>query len=147
MNLIEQINLLFDDFQSEMCRAWDGYNSYWRPNWKNEVETELNLIREHSPILLPEDYCEIFRHFGGGGIDDTRPNKVIPTMTFWTCLDIPMIMKMAGIAVGRHYHLKAVAPQLLGQLDADLMGGFRCDLISLKRLIAVVAHPAPQFAP
>ena len=53
MNLIEQINLLFDDFQSEMCRAWDGYNSYWRPNWKNEVETELNL--EAVPI------AEVFR--------------------------------------------------------------------------------------
>ena len=88
MNLIEQINLLFDGFQNEMCRAWDGYHSYWRPNWKNEVETELNLIREHSPILLPEDYCEIFRHFGGGGIDDTRPNNAIPTMTFWTWADI-----------------------------------------------------------
>ena len=88
MNLIEQINLLFDGFQNEMCRAWDGYHSYWRPNWKNEVETELNLIREHSPILLPEDYCQIFRHFGGGGIDDTRPNKAIPTMTFWTWDDI-----------------------------------------------------------
>ncbi len=58
-----------------------------------------------------------------------------------------MIMIMAGITVGRHHHLKSVAPQLLGQLDANLMGGFRRHLVRLKGLIAVVAHPAPQLAP
>jgi hypothetical protein len=40
------------------------------------------------PVSLPEDYCELFRRFGGGGIDDTRPNRVIPTMTFWTWSDM-----------------------------------------------------------
>jgi len=88
MNLVEQIVLLFDGFQDEACRAWDGYNPYWRPNWKDEVETELNLIKEHSPISLPEDYCEIFRKFGGGGIADKRPNWVMPEMTFWIWNDI-----------------------------------------------------------
>ena len=74
MSLIEQINLLFDNFQDPACRAWDGYNPYWRPNWKEKVEDELDLIREHSPVPLPEDYCELFRRFGGGGIEDQRPN-------------------------------------------------------------------------
>ena len=88
MGLLEQINQLFDGFQDEPCRAWDGYNPYWRPNWKDEVETELNLIKEHSPVPLPEDYCEIFHHFGGGGIEDRRSNSVMPTMTFWIWNDI-----------------------------------------------------------
>lgn len=65
MNLIEQINLLFDGFQDEACDAWDGYDPDCRPNWKDEVETELGLIKENSPISLPEDYSEIFRRFGG----------------------------------------------------------------------------------
>ena len=88
MNLTEQVHLLFDGFQDELCRPWDGYNACWRPNWKDEAEAELNLIREHSPVSLPEDYCELFRRFGGGGIDDTRPNRVILTMTFWTWSDM-----------------------------------------------------------
>ena len=88
MNLIEQINLLFDGFQNEACDAWDGCESYCRPNWKDEVETELGLIKENSPISLPEDYSEIFRRFGGGGIEDKRPNSVMPTMTFWAWDDI-----------------------------------------------------------
>ena len=84
MNLIEQINVLFDNFQEETCSAWDGSHSYWRPNWKNEVGKEWNLIQENSPVPLPEDYREIFFHFGGGGIEDRRPDKVMPDMTFWT---------------------------------------------------------------
>lgn len=88
MNLTEQINQLFDNFQDPVCRAWDGYNPNWRPNWREKVEDELNLIREHSPVPLPEDYCEIFRRFGGGGIEDRRPNCVMPTMTFWAWDDI-----------------------------------------------------------
>lgn len=88
MNLIEQINVLFDNFQEEACSAWDGYSPHWRPNWKNEVETEWNLIQENSPVPLPEDYREIFFHFGGGGIEDRRPNKVMPAMTFWAWEDI-----------------------------------------------------------
>lgn len=83
MDLLEKIALLFANFEDEACRAWDGYNPDWRPNWKDEVEGELDLIKENSPILLPKDYEEIFRRFGGGGIEDRRPNKVIPTMTFW----------------------------------------------------------------
>ena len=88
INLIEQINQLFDNFQDPACRAWDGYNLYLRPNWREGVEDELHLIREHSPIPLPEDYCEIFRRFGGGGIEDRRSNYAIPTMTFWKWDDI-----------------------------------------------------------
>ena len=52
------------------------------------MEDKLNLIREHSPVPLPEDYREIFRRFGGGGIEDQRPNYIIPTMTFWKWDDI-----------------------------------------------------------
>lgn len=83
MNLMDQVQQLFDGFQDEACQAWDGSNTFWRPNWKDEVETELSLIRENSPVLLPEDYCELFRRFGGGGIEDKRPDYVMPTMTFW----------------------------------------------------------------
>ena len=88
MNLTEQINQIFDNFQDPACRAWDGYNPDLRPNWREKVEDELNLIREHSPVPLPEDYCEIFRRFGGGGIEDRRPNHVMPTMTFWAWDDM-----------------------------------------------------------
>ena len=70
MNLTEQINLIFGGFQDKAYRAWDGYNHDWRPNWKDEVETELTLIREHSPIPLPEDYCEIFRNYYQYGSDE-----------------------------------------------------------------------------
>ena len=52
------------------------------------MEDKLNLIREHSPVPLPEDYREIFRRFGGGGIEDRRPNYAIPSMTFWKWDDI-----------------------------------------------------------
>ena len=58
-----------------------------------------------------------------------------------------MIMIMAGVTVGSHHHFKAVAPQLLRQLDADLMGDLRCDLIGLEGLIAVEADAAPHFVP
>ena len=88
MNLIEQINLLFDNFQDEACYSTSGYDPDWRPNWWDEVETELKLILEHSPIPLPDDYCEIFRRFGGGCIEDHRPNRVMPDMTFWIWDDI-----------------------------------------------------------
>lgn len=96
MGLIEQIYQLFDGFQDEACQAWDGYSPDCHPDWKNEVETELNLIKEHSPGPLPEDYCEIFRHFGGGGIKDSRPNSVMPTMTFWTWDEIKEYDAMEG---------------------------------------------------
>lgn len=86
MGLIEQINQLFDGFQDEACEAWDGEEE--NPDWKSEMEAELNLIKEHSPVPLPDDYCEIFRRFGGGGIEDKRPNRVMPTMTFWVWSDI-----------------------------------------------------------
>lgn len=88
MSLLEKIHSVFDDFQDEACRMWDGYNPHWRPNWQDEVDKEWHLICENSPIPLPEDYGEIFRHFGGGGIEDRRTNMVIPTMTFWTWADI-----------------------------------------------------------
>ncbi len=56
------------------------------PNWKEHIEGELSLISEHSPIPLPDDYGEIFRAFGEGGIEYERENDVIPTMTFWTMI-------------------------------------------------------------
>ena len=77
------------------------------------MEDKLNLIREHSPVPLPEDYREIFRRFGGGGrlrnappldaglpapLGDRgseppqglpgRTNYAIPSMTFWKWDDI-----------------------------------------------------------
>ena len=88
MNLTEQINQIFDNFQDPECEAWDGYDPDWRPNWREKMEDELNLIQKHSPVPLPEDYCEIFRRFGGGGIEDRRSNRVMPTMTFWVWDDI-----------------------------------------------------------
>ena len=88
MDLIKHIYLLFDNFSDKNCRMWNGYNPDWRANWNNEIENELNLIRVNSPIPLPEDYCEIFRAFGGGGIEDKRSNWVMPTMTFWAWADI-----------------------------------------------------------
>ena len=54
-----------------------------------------------------------------------------------------MIMVMAGVTVGSYHHFKAVTPQLLRQLDANLMGNLRCDLIGLEGLIAVEADTAP----
>ena len=58
-----------------------------------------------------------------------------------------MVMVMPRVAVGGYQHLETVAPQFLRQPDADLMGGFRCDLICPERLIAVIAHPAICFPP
>ena len=88
MNLIKQIFCVFDNFSDKNCHAWNGYNPDWRPNWNDEIENELNLIKEHSPIPLPKDYCEIFQAFGGGGIEDNRSNYAIPTMTFWEWAEI-----------------------------------------------------------
>lgn len=88
MNLIKQIYASFDNFDNEMCRGYNGYNPVWRPNWNEEIEAELNLIKQHSPISIPDDYCEVFRVFGGGGIDDRRSNQVMPTITFWKWDDI-----------------------------------------------------------
>ena len=50
-------------------------------------------------------------------------------------IDDKMGVIMAGITVSSHYHFKTVAPKLLGQLYADLMGNLRCDFIGLKGLI------------
>lgn len=63
MDLIKQILSLFDNFSDKNCRAWNGYNPDWRPHWNDKIENELNLIKEHSPIPLPKDYCEIFQQF------------------------------------------------------------------------------------
>ena len=88
MDLIKQIYILFDNFSDENCRMWNGYNPDWRPNWNEEIEDELKRIQEHSPIPLPDDYCEIFRAFGGGGIEDKRPNWAIPDISFWAWAEI-----------------------------------------------------------
>lgn len=89
MNLIKQIYLLYDNFSDENCWAIYGCDQPdLESDWKDKIENELNLIQEHSPISLPEDYCEIFRTFGGGAIEDERDDYVIPTMTFWTWADI-----------------------------------------------------------
>ncbi len=88
MNLIKRIYENYNQFQDPQCHAYNGYHPDYHPNWENEVERQLQLIRENSPIPLPEDYCELFRAFGGGGIEDKRPNWVIPTMTFWKWEDM-----------------------------------------------------------
>ena len=48
------------------------------------------------------------------------------------------------IHMGRHQHLISFAPQLLGQLNADTVRLFRCDLALPKRLIAVISD-CPVF--
>ena len=72
MNLIEQINLLFDGFQNEMCRAWDGYNPYWRPNWKNEVETELNLELIHKLAMNRNQFAP-----DNNGAGELKESKIV----------------------------------------------------------------------
>ena len=48
------------------------------------------------------------------------------------------------IHMGRHQHLISFAPQLLGQLNANAVRLFRCDLALPKRLIAVISD-CPVF--
>lgn len=88
MSLVEQIYKLFNEFKDDGCRGFHGHNTQSSSSWSDYVEKELELIRSHSPIELPDDYCEIFRIFGGGAIEDERENYIIPTMTFWTWEDI-----------------------------------------------------------
>ena len=63
MNIVEKIYNLFNNFQDEGCRAFNGYDPELCSSWNDYVEGELDLIRKHSPIQLPEDYCDIFRAF------------------------------------------------------------------------------------
>lgn len=88
MNFIENVYSLFDGFQDKKCNVWNGCQSDWNPNWNQEIEDQWRLIVENSPISLPDDYRTLFYVFGGGGIEDKRPNWVIPTMTFWKWEDI-----------------------------------------------------------
>lgn len=88
MEFIDQVYEVYEQFQDDRCHASNGYHDYYHPDWEHEVEEQLDLIRENSPVVLPEDYCELFRAFGGGGIEDKRPDNLIPTMTFWTWDDI-----------------------------------------------------------
>lgn len=88
MNLIENVYSLFNGFKDDKCRAYNGYNPDWRPNWDQEIESQWKLIVKNSPIPLPDDYRDLFYAFGGGGIEDKRPKWVIPTMTFWKWEDI-----------------------------------------------------------
>ena len=44
------------------------------------------LERTHRECTISDDYGEIFRAFGEGGIEYERENDVIPTMTFWTMI-------------------------------------------------------------
>ena len=62
-------------------------------------------------------------------------------------VDDKMVVVVPGVAMGRHHDLKTVAPQLLCQLHADLMSGFRCYLAGAERLIAVVADAASHLTP
>ena len=88
MSLIKQIYLLFDDFNDAQCYAHNGYDPEWRPTWNEDIEEQLRQIQRGSPISLPDDYCEVFRAFGGGCIEDSRENRIMPAMTFWTWDDI-----------------------------------------------------------
>lgn len=87
MKFIEQIYEMYHHFQDGKCYASNGYHLKF-PNWEHEIENQLELIRENSPISLPEDYCELFHAFGGGAIEDARADYLIPNMTFWTWADI-----------------------------------------------------------
>lgn len=88
MKFIEQIYEIYNNFEDEECSATNGYHPDYRPDWEDEVEEQLDLIRENSPVSLPEDYCELFRAFGGGSIEDRREDYLIPDMTFWKWDDI-----------------------------------------------------------
>ena len=57
-----------------------------------------------------------------------------------------MVVDMLLVEVGCHYHLKAVAPQPLGKLKADLMGLLRRDLAGSKGLVAVKGHDPALLA-
>ena len=83
MSLIEHIYALFNNFKDEECRAWSGREATWNPNWDQEIDGQWELIVKNSPIPLPDDYRELFYVFGGGGIEDQRPDWIIPEMTFW----------------------------------------------------------------
>lgn len=90
MNLIEQIYSVFNGFKDDGCDLIDSRNRSLESSLVDHVknEKELELIRSHSPIDLPDDYCEIFREFCGCAIEDRRNNYVIPIMTFWTWEEI-----------------------------------------------------------
>ena len=62
-------------------------------------------------------------------------------------IDDKVIVIVACVTVSGYHHFQAISPQLLCQLDADLMGNLRCDFSLLKRLIPVVAGAAPQLIP
>lgn len=88
MKFIEQVYEIYHHFQDEKCYAFNGYHPDYHPKWEEEVEEQLALIQENSPVPLPEEYCELFRAFGGGGIEDRRTDYLVPIMTFWKWEDI-----------------------------------------------------------
>ena len=58
-----------------------------------------------------------------------------------------MIMQMVLlIQMGGNQHLIFLAPQLSGQLHADLMGQFRCSLTGGKGLIPMIGNDAVLLA-
>ncbi len=84
MDLTQQIYHLFDGFQNKECYVWKGSDSNGKPYSEYEIENQLNQIKANSPIPLPEDYCQVFRVFGGGGFEDRWKHQVMPDMAFWT---------------------------------------------------------------
>ena len=56
-------------------------------------------------------------------------------------------MIMAGVAMGSNYNLKAVAPHFFCKLHADCVSRFCIDLISLKRLISMIAKSPIALTP
>lgn len=95
MDLTKIVYEEFNNFEDSECDGYNGHNSDCGPTLADDIETELRLIKEQSPISLPDDYCEIFRLFGGGGIEDKRKNYIIPTMTFWGWEDIEDFAEMS----------------------------------------------------
>ena len=57
-----------------------------------------------------------------------------------------MIMIMARITMGRNHNLEPISPKLLGKSHADIVCGFCIHLVSLERLVAVVADSAASLA-
>lgn len=86
MNLSEHIYLSFGEFKDEKCQVSRSDCTY--PELDESLEAELAIIREHVPISLPEDYCEVFRLLGNGWIEDKREKWRIPDMTFMTWEDM-----------------------------------------------------------
>ena len=53
---------------------------------------------------------------------------------------------MPRVAVGSYHDLKPVSPKFLGKCYANIVCGSGVNLISLKRLVSMIANPAAFFS-